>query len=283
LLHRQSALTDFLAANNISAQQIRDDYQRRRVQAEADAEGEDGTNGAGENDEEELNEEEQAAAKAAIARSNKRRKEVQDEAISKLKSKRKGEEKDKKKGKGKDKKKKKKKKKNQDSDDESELSDIDSEASAEFGGYKKSIKLPGQLENCEVCSKRFTVTPYSKTGPDGGLLCTPCGKELGKEADKAKKEQQKKKKAGPTGRKRRKLESDRLDGKISLGAKTLAQLCLEKASNHAEDVDDLGDMPQRQMERLSEIFTKKRVMKSTTLPLFLQPDTEEMVVYDCAC
>jgi DNA repair protein RAD7 len=281
LLHRQSALTDFLAANNISAQQIRDDYQRRRVQAEADAEGEDGTNGAGENDEEELNEEEQAAAKAAIARSNKRRKEVQDEAISKLKSKRKGEEKDKKKGKGKDKKK--KKKKNQDSDDESELSDIDSEASAEFGGYKKSIKLPGQLENCEVCSKRFTVTPYSKTGPDGGLLCTPCGKELGKEADKAKKEQQKKKKAGPTGRKRRKLESDRLDGKISLGAKTLAQLCLEKASNHAEDVDDLGDMPQRQMERLSEIFTKKRVMKSTTLPLFLQPDTEEMVVYDCAC
>lgn len=281
MLHRQSALTDFLAANNISAQQIRDDYQRRRVQAEADAEGEDGTNGAGENDEEELNEEEQAAAKAAIARSNKRRKEVQDEAISKLKSKRKGEEKDKKKGKGKDKKK--KKKKNQDSDDESELSDIDSEASAEFGGYKKSIKLPGQLENCEVCSKRFTVTPYSKTGPDGGLLCTPCGKELGKEADKAKKEQQKKKKAGPTGRKRRKLESDRLDGKISLGAKTLAQLCLEKASNHAEDVDDLGDMPQRQMERLSEIFTKKRVMKSTTLPLFLQPDTEEMVVYDCAC
>jgi DNA repair protein RAD7 len=280
LLHRQSALTDFLAANNISAQQIRDDYQRRRVQAEADAEGEDGTNGAGENDEEELNEEEQAAAKAAIARSNKRRKEVQDEAISKLKSKRKGEEKDKKKGKGKDKK---KKKKNQDSDDESELSDVDSEASAEFGGYKKSIKLPGQLENCEVCSKRFTVTPYSKTGPDGGLLCTPCGKELGKEADKAKKEQQKKKKAGPTGRKRRKLESDRLDGKISLGAKTLAQLCLEKASNHAEDVDDLGDMPQRQMERLSEIFTKKRVMKSTTLPLFLQPDTEEMVVYDCAC
>jgi DNA repair protein RAD7 len=137
------------------------------------------------------------------------------------------------------------------------------------------------LENCELCSKRFTVTPYSKSGPDGGLLCTPCGKELSKEAEKSKKDQ--KKKTGPVGKKRRKMESDKMDGKVSLGAKTLQQLCLEKASACAEDVDDLGDLPDRQKKRLSEIFTKKRVMKSTTFPLFLQPDNEQVIVHDCAC
>jgi DNA repair protein RAD7 len=203
---------------------------------------------------------------------------VQQEAISKIKTK---------KGKGtvkddKQKKDKGKKKTVADSDDESEISEVDSNVSAEFIGYKKAVKLPGQRENCELCEKLFTVTPYSKSGPDGGLLCTPCGKELSKEAEKAKKEQ-KKKTAGPTGRKRRKIESDRLDGKIALGAKTLQQLCLEKASSYAEDVDDLGDLPDRQMKRLSEIFTKKRVMKSKTLPLFLQPETEQMTVHDCAC
>ena len=271
----QSALTDFLAANNISAQQIRDDYQRRRAQAEADADS--GENaGTGDGEEEEVDEEEQAAAEAAIARSKKKRKEVQDAAISKIKKgKGKAKAKDKKsKGKG--------KKKAKGSDDEDDESDYDSDASAEFAGYKKAVKLPGQLANCELCSKRFTVTPYSKSGPDGGLLCTPCGKELSKEAEKSKKEQ-KKKTAGPTGRKRRKIESDKLDGKISLGAKSLQQLCLDQAAAYAEDVDDLGDLPERQMKRLSEIFTKKRVMKTKTFPLFLQPENEQMVVHDCAC
>jgi DNA repair protein RAD7 len=286
-----------LAANNISAQQIRDDYQQRRAQAEADADEEDGagpSNANNEGNEDDNDEPSAEAAAAAIARSKKRRQEVQDEAISKIKSK-KGKAKGKGKDKGKDKDKevkanpkgkgkgkgKKKARGSDDDDDESELSEYDSDATAQFAGYKKAVKLPGQLENCELCSKRFTVTPYSKSGPDGGLLCTPCGKELGKEAEKAKKEQ--KKKAGPVARKRRKIESDKMDGKVLLGAKTLQQLCLEKASSYAEDVDDLGDLPDRQMKRLSEIFTKKRVMKSKTFPLFLQPDNEQVIVHDCAC
>jgi DNA repair protein RAD7 len=146
--------------------------------------------------------------------------------------------------------------------------------------YTKSKPLPGQLENCEVCSKRFTVTPYSKTGPDGGLLCTPCGKELTKDAEATKK---KEKKAGPTGKKRRKIESDKLDGKIQLGAKTLQQLCIEKVAHHATDVDDLGDLPQTLLDRLGQIFTKKRVMKPKTSQLFLRPDLNSVKIHDCAC
>jgi DNA repair protein RAD7 len=145
--------------------------------------------------------------------------------------------------------------------------------------YKKAVPNPGQFENCELCSKRFTVTAYSKTGPDGGLLCTPCGKELAKEAKDAEKPKPK----GPTGRKRRKVESDKLDGKIQMGAKSLAQLCVEKVANHSTDVEDLGDLPEGVTDRLAEIFTKKRVMKPKALQLFLRPDMQRISIHDCAC
>jgi DNA repair protein RAD7 len=186
---------------------------------------------------------------------------VQQEAISKIK-----------KGKGKG-----KKKKKRGSDEEGSESEFEDLLGKEM--YKKKVPMPGQLENCELCSKRFTVTPYSKTGSDGGLLCTACGKELAKEA-KAEKKPVKK---GPTGRKRRKIESDRLDGKIQDGAKTLQQLCIEKVAHHATEVDDLGDLPQNLMERLGEIFTKQRVMRPKQLRLFLRPDVDSITIHDCAC
>lgn len=145
--------------------------------------------------------------------------------------------------------------------------------------YKKSIKLPGQLENCEICGKRFTVTPYSKAGPDGGLLCGPCGKEIAAELGENTRT---KKKSSLQGRKRRKFESERLDGRAPLGAKSLSQLCIEKVVKHSEDIDDLGDLPQSLLERLGEIFTKKRVMKPKTLPLFLRSDNDAVVIHDCA-
>ncbi|QDS74043.1 hypothetical protein FKW77_009158 [Venturia effusa] len=252
----QSALTDFLAANNISAQQIRDDYARRRTQAEADAAA------AAPEEDDEAEREEQEAAEAAITNARARRRRGE-EAKATIK-----------KGKGKDKGKGKGKKKKKDSDDDEE-SDFEDDV---MNVYKKAVKLPGQLENCELCSKRFTVTPYSKTGPDGGLLCTPCGRELAKDA----KAETKPKAKGPAGRKRRKIESDRLDGKIQHGAKSLQQLCVEKVAKHAGDIDDLGDLPPQVLERLSEIFTKNRVMRPKVLDLFLRADVETIIVHDCA-
>ena len=141
------------------------------------------------------------------------------------------------------------------------------------------MKLPGQLENCEICDKRFTVTPYSKAGPHGGLLCTPCGKQLAAERGESSKA---KKKPGLQGRKRRKVESERLDGRAPRGAKSLVQLCVEKVVKHNDDIDDFGDMPQNLLERLGEIFTKKRVMKPKTLPLFLRSEHDAVVIHDCA-
>lgn len=190
------------------------------------------------------------------AERSRKRKRNQDEAIAKIK-------------KGKEVKKKAQKKK-KGSDDESEFEDM-------MDMYKKAKPLPGQLENCELCSKRFTVTPYSKAGPDSGLLCTPCGKEMVKDA----KAQQKASK--PVVRKgRRNIESNRLDGMTVRGPKTLQQLCIEKLAKHSEDIDELGEMPENIMNRISEIFSKKRAMNSTTMKLFLQPDMERVAIHEAA-
>lgn len=201
---------------------------------------------------------------------NKRkRKREEKEAIDAIKNKKKE---DKKGKKGKAKPKKKPKKGDPDDDDDSEYEDgLGNEM------YKKARPAPGQFEHCEICSKRFTVTPYSKTGPDGGLLCGPCGKELAKDEKAAKKPVNK-----PVGRKRRKLESDRLDGFAVGGAKTLQQICIETVAKYHDDIEELGDMPAPIVERLSEIFSKKRVLKPKTLPLFLRPDLEEVILHDAA-
>ncbi|KAJ4297578.1 UV-damaged DNA-binding protein rad7 [Kalmusia sp. IMI 367209] len=252
-----SALTDFLAANNISAQEIRDSYRQRQQQAEAESteNGEADDNGEGPsnvNNEEDL----QAESSAMAAERTRKRKRNQEEAIAKIK-----------KGKAAKKSAKKKKK---GSDDDSDFEDL-------MDMYKKAKPLPGQLENCELCGKRFTVTPYSKAGSDGGLLCTKCGKEMTKEAKATIKASK------PTVRKgRRKIESNRLDGLTFRGAKTLQQLCIEKLAKHSDDIEEFGDMPQPIMNKLSEIFSKKRAMKSNTFKLFLQPDVDTVAIHEAA-
>lgn len=84
---------------------------------------------------------------------------------------------------------------------------------------EKSRPMPGQLENCEKCGKRFTVTPYSRAGPNGGLLCAKCSKEV---ADQGKKAVPKKR--GPRSG-RRQVQSNLLDGIIQYGTMSLVEMC----------------------------------------------------------
>lgn len=144
--------------------------------------------------------------------------------------------------------------------------------------YAKSKPMPGQFENCEICNKRFTVTAYSKEGPDGGLLCTPCGKSLAKDAKDAQKAAQPKK----IGRKRRQVESNRLDGIAPNKAKSLQQLCIEKLVEEHEVLSTLGDLQPQLLERLAQIFAKKRVLTSKTLKLFMRPTVNTISIHDAA-
>lgn len=85
------------------------------------------------------------------------------------------------------------------------------------------LSKAGQLENCAGCGKRFTVTTYTKAGPQGGLLCLKCAKELDDDMGTGK---PKKKKAPATNYKRRQVRGDTLDGVVQRGARSLVDLCL---------------------------------------------------------
>jgi DNA repair protein RAD7 len=140
--------------------------------------------------------------------------------------------------------------------------------------------LPGQMENCEICGKRFTVTPYSRAGPDGGLLCNPCGKELEKDAAAAKKKA-KRPSGGPSG-KRRNVQSRLLDGTYKLGAKSLMTLCISTLVKNIDLADELGDLGPNAIDKIARALSKRRMLDSRTLNLFLQPYTDEVRIYDAA-
>lgn len=253
----QSALTDFLASHNISAQQINLDYQARVQQAQQ-AEAAAAATAAAEEDKE--NEDEEDAAEI------KKRKRKEEKAIAKLKQ-------------SKDFK---KRKLDHQTANPDASSDDDALARDMLRKPSKAPPRPGQLSNCEVCDKRFTVTPYTLAGPDGGLLCTKCGKELKDEKKKADAAEKKKVTRAPRGKAKRQAESDRLMGDVRSGAKSLVEHCVSKVADVVNDVEEFGDLPQSLLDRLSQILSKKRVLTPRTLQLFLQPNIDRIAVYDCA-
>lgn len=252
-------MTDFLASHNISANQIRIDHQRRRQQALADddqaasgpsnaaANGTDGADDVPDGVD---------AAQEAPQRGRKRKQETE-KAIEKIKASKRFQ---------------KRKKRLQGSDDENDLIN-------EL--LKNSGPAPGQMENCEICSVRFTVTPYSRAGPDGGLLCNPCGKEIQKEEGPAKKKKKAAASGGAVGR-RRKTQSNLLDGTYVLGAKSLMSLCIETLAKNIELADDLGEMPPQIIDKIARMLSKKRLVDPNTVNLFLQPTAQDVSIYDGA-
>ncbi|OAG42187.1 hypothetical protein AYO21_03641 [Fonsecaea monophora] len=249
----QSALTDFLASHNISAHQIQQDYQQRLANAEREAQ--EGTENA------DVEQEDASDDGSEDPVERKKRKRKQEMALMKIKQSKEF----------------KKRKMEREMEEGSDFEMDDDEIARAM--MAKAKPLPGQLENCEICEKRFTVTPYSRTGPDGGLLCTKCSKEL-KEEEKKDAQAKKKRTAVPRGR-RRQTESDRMMGDVKPGAKSLADMCVRKVADVVNDIEEFGDMPQNLLDRLSQIFSKRRVLTPRILELFLRPDVDRIIVYDC--
>lgn len=137
--------------------------------------------------------------------------------------------------------------------------------------------LPGQMENCEICDKRFTVTPYSRAGPNGGLLCAKCGKDLAKDDNAARK---KKKTAAVRGTGRRQVQSRILDGTSSVGVKSMMALCIETLAKNIHLAEELGDLPPAVVDRVARQLSKRWLVNPQTLGLFLQPHMQEVKVYD---
>lgn len=260
----QSALTDFLASHNISARQIRDDADRRRqaVAQQTTSETNDTPNA---ND----NPTPAPLPPARVARRQSTRDEGEQESPEKSAQKEKALDKIKAS--------KAFKKRKKDADEDSDFDD-DEIARAIFN--ERHAPLPGQMENCEICDKRFTVTPYSVQGPNGGLLCAPCGRQIAKErqGEKPKKKAPRRQTAGIGSR--RAAQSRLLDG--SVGTLSLATLCVQTLAKNVELAESLGDLPEHLVDKIARIFSKRRLLSPDTLPLFLQPSTQTIHIYDGA-
>ncbi|KAK1760841.1 hypothetical protein QBC47DRAFT_15954 [Echria macrotheca] len=260
----QSALTDFLASHNISAQQIRLDAEARRRAAEAETETpaapqdeqvtEAATASTSTGDGVSTERTSRAQTTVVAGAESAKRKKAQ-AAVAKIKAKKKAQ----------------KRKRGEDDSDGSEYDDL---AEAIF---QRSAPLPGQMENCAVCGKRFTVTAYSRSAPDGGLLCNPCGKELDKE-EAAPKKRAKRVPGVISGR--RQVQSKILDGTYRPGAKSLMTLCIETLAKNINLADDLGELPVTAVDKIARNLSKNRLIDARTLDLFLQPTVEDLFIYD---
>lgn len=252
----QSALTDYLAANQISAQQINLDYQNRVRQAQQQEE----------NDAASAVAEGQQSDGGEDPAERRKRKRKEEKAIAAIKA---------------SKEFKKRKFDHRQKEGSGAESNDDALAREMLNKPKgKAPPKPGQLANCEVCEKRFTVTPYTLGGQNGGLLCTKCGKDF--KTDQKKLENAAKKARKPVQRARkRQQESNRMMGDVKPGARSLVEQCVRKVADVVNDIEEFGDLPQRLLDRLSQILSLKRVLTPRTLNLFLQPDIDRIAVYDC--
>lgn len=253
----QSALTDFLASHNINANQIRLSADRRRAAAEeslaAAASASAAASPAPAAEEEALPQpkklrKQTAAQKAA---ETARRKEIEKiKASRRFQSAR------------------------ERGDSEVEGSDED-EAAARWLDAETARKT--QFENCADCGTRFVVTGYALADSDGGLLCPKCSKKV------ADAENGRKRKRGQDGRiNRRKIESEKLEGTNKRGAKDLTTMCLNALAVHIDEATDFGYISDRLVDRLAALLSKRRLIDSRTLDLFLKPETEKLTIYDAA-
>ncbi|VBB76239.1 Putative protein of unknown function [Podospora comata] len=274
----QSALTDFLASHNISANQIRLDAEaRRRAAAQDNQEGQADAaqqqllneNGDFDTPSPESDEDEPVVASTgrvtrgrsaaqATSEVERRKKEKEKHAIDKIKASKKFQ----------------KRKRDPDASDD----DDDDIVRALFN--ERAKPLPGQMENCAICNTRFTVTPYSRNAPDGGLVCSPCGKELAKD-DPAPKKKTKRASGGPVGA-RRQTQSRILDGTYHVGGKSLMSLCIQTLAKNIDLAEDLGDLPPKIVDKIARKLSKHRLLNPTTLSLFLKPSNQGVLVYDGA-
>ena len=91
-------------------------------------------------------------------------------------------------------------------------------------------------------------------------------------------------------------ESNRLDGEVHIGSRSLLEACVtvrsanleglahtyvaQKVAENINDVEELGDLPQNLLDRLSQILSKRRVLTPHTLDLLLKPDLDKITIYD---
>ncbi|WVQ80246.1 hypothetical protein IAT38_002351 [Cryptococcus sp. DSM 104549] len=140
------------------------------------------------------------------------------------------------------------------------------------------LRPVGEFMECGECSKRFTVTAYTKEHPTNGstYLCVNCCYALGIDPfAKAKKGPAKKK--APAKKDRAKV----IHYETRKGAPALGDLCIQLIGKYIEDVEQLGPIGGINMDKVCRIISKNRRLTPETAPLFYSIDRDSLTMYDC--
>jgi DNA repair protein RAD7 len=136
------------------------------------------------------------------------------------------------------------------------------------------------VEFCNECRCRFTVTGACKALPSGGYLCPTCSAAtsgIGSGAQNKFGQQQHTTRRG-TGRiKSRNQWIDDEEPVISLQT-----ACIRAISEHIDEIESFGDLDEMNLDKICQIISKHRQLNERTLWLFLHPDRVEANFYDCA-
>ncbi|KAM0790783.1 hypothetical protein ACM66B_004631 [Microbotryomycetes sp. NB124-2] len=172
---------------------------------------------------------------------------------------------------------KKKKKMDQDANGDGSMFDLAGQAhpAPKKGRYEN--RPPGSIAVCSDCGKKFTVTKYTATNPNGGgLLCSPCTSENIEDLAAGAK-----KKPAPKAKPAKKKAVRATEERLYRPIKTLQQNCIAVIGQHIQDVDALGDIGQSNMDKIAQIVCRNRSLNTDNLKLFLEASHTELRLYDC--
>ncbi|WVR06919.1 hypothetical protein IAU60_003955 [Kwoniella sp. DSM 27419] len=126
------------------------------------------------------------------------------------------------------------------------------------------LKAVGDFMECGECTKRFTVTAYTKEHPSqpSTYLCVNCCYTLG---------------IDPFAKPKKASVKKKVPGKKEDRAKLISQII----GKYIEDVDQLGDIGGINMDKVCKIICKGRRLTPETAPLFYSSDRQELEMYDC--
>ncbi|KAI5293683.1 hypothetical protein KEM52_005318 [Ascosphaera acerosa] len=276
-----SALTDFLAANNISAAEIRATYEsRRRLIEEANAAaaadaatasepssphngsrtGSTATPAPGGAQADDNDDEDDAAVETAVSSpaAARRRRAAVAAAIKRKRQMR-----------------------------NLGLSDDDDDGDSGDGGNGSPSALPRKLVHCDECGTRFMTNTLTRRLWKDAVLCAVCsssgaGAGVGTSRGPSPQAKTQHSRTGAPKRKRREFNSRLMDGGGPHGASSLLEICIKLVADNIHDIEEFGDIPSGLRLRLGQILSKRRAINTRTLQLFLGADVTDLDLYDCA-
>ncbi|KAI8058477.1 hypothetical protein BDF22DRAFT_42250 [Syncephalis plumigaleata] len=152
---------------------------------------------------------------------------------------------------------------------------IDDDDDDEFVLDSKQQQQP-TVAFCKQCRRRFTITSSCRVLPNGARLCVECSAKAGRLPD-----------TELNGRGKRRGAKG--SSKNTLGwwlpeddpVVSLRNACIKMIGDNIHNMDSLGSLSERNMDKICQIICKHRQLYPNVLKLFLDPSRTTIQLYDC--